>query len=272
MKKSHGLLLAVLGFAFAVNAYAAPGKRAIPACTKQSVSSTTTVPANTVFDGLVKFGKMVCLVGTGKSMAGDQSENQIPHFILEEGATLKNVVLGDPGFGSGRDLKAGGADGVHCSGNCRIENVYWGDVGEDAATLKGPGTMTVTGGAAYKAADKIFQNNGKGGKIVITNFYAEEGGKLYRSCGNCSASKQSARFADISNVTVFNVSHPVLVNSSFNSSKLPGLKDAFDVATIKDMNSNITPVCSGSVGTVSGNEPKDDTNAANVARSCKVSK
>lgn len=266
MKILNSLLLAIAGMVIASGAAAAPSKRAVPACTKMTVTATTTVAANTVFDGLAKYGKWVCLVGSGSKMNGSQSEGQIPHFILGSGATLKNVVIGDPNFGTGKTLLAGGADGVHCSGNCRIENVYWGDVGEDGATMKGSGTMTVTGGAAYKAADKIFQNNGAGSRIVINNFYAEEAGKLYRSCGNCSS--QSARYVTISSVTTYNVSTPVGVNSSFDKSKLPALASAYDVATMSDFVSDKTR-CVGYVGTSSGNEPAKDTSATNLARACK---
>lgn len=266
MKKVTCVFFALASLALAASVSAAPAKRAVPACTIKPVSTTTTVKAGKTFDGLVEYGKWTCLVGTPTNMNGSQNENQIPHFILEEGATLKNVVLGNPNLGAGRDLKAGGADGVHCNGNCTINNVYWGDVGEDGATMKGKGTMTIIGGAAYKAKDKIFQNNGAGSTISISDFYAEEAGKLYRSCGNCST--QSARYANISNVTVYNVSHPVIVSSSFDAAKLPALKSAYDVATMKDVQSNITPFCTGSIGTIKGYEPTDETDKTKVARSC----
>ncbi len=271
LSKARSILFALAGLALAANVHAAPGKRAVPACTKVQVSSTTTVAAGQTWDGLVKYGKWVCLVGTPTNMNGSQSESQIPHFILNAGATLKNVVLGDPKLGTGRDLKAGGADGVHCTGNCRIENVYWGDVGEDAATMLGNATagstMTVTGGAAYKGADKIFQNNGNKTRISISNFYAEEAGKLYRSCGNCSS--QYVRYATINGVTIYNVSTGLGVNSSFDSAKLPGLAGQYDVADMTDFVASVSSRCVGYVGTAKGYEPVKDTNTTNVARSCK---
>jgi hypothetical protein len=267
MKIFKAMLFALVGLAVASSAFAAPAKRAVPACTKMPVSSTITVPSNTVWDGVAKYGKWVCLVGSTTNMNGSQSESQIPHFILNAGATVKNIILGDPAKGTGRDLAAGGADGIHCLGDCRIENVYWGDVGEDGATMKGAGTMTVYGGAAYKAADKIFQNNGAGSKIVIQNFYAEEGGKLYRSCGNCSS--QSARYLTMANVTTYNVSAMAGMNSSFDAAKLPALKDAYDVAIMSDLSTN-TKKCTTYVGTAKGYEPVADTNTTNIARTCKV--
>lgn len=42
-------------------------------------------------------------------------------FILENGATLSNVIIG-----------AGQAEGVHCKGTCTLNNVWWADVCEDA--------------------------------------------------------------------------------------------------------------------------------------------
>lgn len=269
--KARGVLFAIAGLVMAANVHAAPSKRTPPACTKVSVSATTTVAAGATWDGLAKYGKWVCLVGSTTNMNGSQSEGQIPHFILSEGATLKNVILGDPNLGTGKDLKAGGADGVHCKGNCRIENVYWGDVGEDGATMLGNATagttMTITGGAAYKAADKIFQNNGNKTRIVINDFYAEQAGKLYRSCGNCSS--QYVRYVTINGVTLSSVSTGVGINSSFDSSKLPSLAGQYDVATMTDfVSSSSSGRCVGYVGTSKGNEPVKDTNSSNIARAC----
>ncbi|KAF5979104.1 pectate lyase [Fusarium coicis] len=57
---------------------------------------------------------------------------------------------------------------------------------EDDATLRkqNSGTSTICGGGAFHAADKVVQFNG-GGTVEISDFYAEDYGKLVRSCGNC---------------------------------------------------------------------------------------
>ncbi|MCU7821419.1 pectate lyase [Kitasatospora sp. DSM 101779] len=128
-------------------------------------------------------------VGKGALGSGSQSENQPAMFELADGAVLQNVVLGDPA-----------ADGVHCSGSCTLRNVWWENVGEDAATFKGTSAsqvMTVDGGGARGAADKVFQHNGPG-TFVIKNFRVEDFGKLYRSCGNCKT--QYPRHVVIDNV------------------------------------------------------------------------
>ncbi|GHH83477.1 pectate lyase [Streptomyces sulfonofaciens] len=151
---------------------------------QKSVSSTVAVSGS--LDG-----KLVRYVGSGDLGDGGQDEGQDPLFELADGAMLQNVVIGSPA-----------ADGIHCLGTCTLKNVWWEDVGEDAATFKGKsssGTMTIDGGGARKADDKVFQHNGPG-TMVIRDFQVQDFGKLYRSCGNCSS--QYARHVQVQNVTV----------------------------------------------------------------------
>jgi hypothetical protein len=95
-------------------------------------------------------------------------------FVLEEGATLRNVIIG-----------ADQGEGVYCLGSCTLEFVWFEDVCEDAISIKGDGTANIIGGGAFHASDKVIQHNGCG-HVNIVNFYAEDYGKVYRSCGNCS--------------------------------------------------------------------------------------
>ena len=135
-------------------------------------------------------GSLKRYYGTGDLGTGGQDEDQSPIFELADKAVLKNVILGSPA-----------ADGIHCLGTCTLINVWWEDVGEDAATFKGTSasqTMTIDGGGARKASDKVFQHNGPG-TMYIRNFQVEDFGKLYRSCGNCS--KQYARHVVVDKVT-----------------------------------------------------------------------
>jgi hypothetical protein len=144
---------------------------------------TATLPiSGTVDGGNVRY------FGSGALGGDSQSEGQAPLFKLADGAVLKNVILGAPA-----------ADGIHCSGSCTLINVWWENVGEDAATFKGgaSATYTVDGGGAKGADDKVFQHNG-GGTLTIKNFQVSDFGKLYRSCGNCST--QHKRAVVISNV------------------------------------------------------------------------
>ncbi|MFF9775973.1 pectate lyase [Streptomyces sp. NPDC013978] len=147
----------------------------------QPVSSTISVSGT-------RDGGMVRYYGSGELAGTGQEEGQDPIFKLAPGATLKNVIIGAPG-----------ADGIHCEGNCTLQNVWWEDVGEDAATFRGGSTYTVTGGGAKKAADKVFQHNGPG-TLNISNFAVSEFKTLYRSCGDCST--QYTRKVNLSNIEV----------------------------------------------------------------------
>ncbi|KFA65827.1 hypothetical protein S40285_05371 [Stachybotrys chlorohalonatus IBT 40285] len=136
-----------------------------------AVSSPTAIVVSGTFDGgMRKYDRST-------KVCADQDETGEADaiFILEPGATLQNVIIGP-----------NQAEGVHCRGTCTLNNVWWTDVCEDAATFKmSSGTSYVNGGGAFKAADKIFQFNGFG-TLQISNFYAEDYGKVVRSCGNCS--------------------------------------------------------------------------------------
>lgn len=214
-----------------------------------SPASAATVPPNTGSIGLsapitVKTsfdGGMKRYFGTGPLANGGQDEGQLPLFDLPNGGTLKNVILGNPA-----------ADGVHCQATCTLENVWWEDVGEDAATFRptsASATMTVKGGGALHAADKVFQHNGVGGTFIIDGFQVEDFGKLYRSCGNCK-SAQGKRNVIIRNVT-----------ATFKGGAIAGINTNFgDTATF----SNITivgdtkkkiAICNKYTGNNTGKEP-----------------
>ena len=136
-----------------------------------SVHQTTTRNAGTFFDGGMKR-----YYGVGD---GGQGESQDPMFEVANGGTIQNLII---------DAPAG--DGIHCLGSCTIRNVWWNDVGEDAATFLSSSSSAnylVDGGGAKSGADKVFQHNGAG-TVTIKNFQVYSSGKLYRACGNCSTS------------------------------------------------------------------------------------
>ena len=83
---------------------------------------------------------------------------------------------------------------------------------EDAATFKQKsGTSYVNGGGARNADDKVLQHNG-GGTVAVKNFYAENIGKVYRSCGNCGT--QYARKSTFDNIRVNGASVAVGINGN----------------------------------------------------------
>jgi hypothetical protein len=165
----------------------------------QSVSSTIQV-SGTYDGGMKRF------IGAGNLGGSGQQEGQDPLFQIANGGTLTNVILGNPA-----------ADGVHCSGSCTLKNVWWEDVGEDAATLEGSSssqTMTIDTGGAKAASDKVFQHNGPG-TMIIKNFCVQDFGKLYRSCGNCS--KQYTRHVEMDNIMAMPKLGPLAgINTNYN--------------------------------------------------------
>jgi len=196
-----------------------------------TVKVTSTTKVSGTFDGGLKR-----YYGIGD---GGQGESQDPMFTVADGGTVKNVIIGTPA-----------GDGIHCLGTCTIQNVWWEDVGEDAATQKGTKSsqvMTIDGGGAQKASDKIFQHNGPG-TMIIKNFVAKDFGKLYRSCGNCS--KQYKRTVIVQNVTVI---APGKVLAGINTNY--GDKATFTVITIQGDSSKKIHICDRFTGNSSGAEP-----------------
>jgi pectate lyase len=100
------------------------------------------IGAGEVYDGgLQTFGRGVeC---SGQSEGGEDDAV----FVLQEGATLRNAIIGPDQI-----------EGVYCLGACTIENVWWEKVCEDALSLKeGSGPYNVIGGGAQGAEDKVIQ-------------------------------------------------------------------------------------------------------------------
>jgi hypothetical protein len=144
---------------------------------------------------------------------------------------------------------------VHCIGTCTLINVWWQDVGEDAATFKGTSasqTMTIDGGGARGASDKVFQHNGPG-TMVIRNFQVRDFGKLYRSCGNCST--QYTRHVVVSNVRVTAPGGKALVGINANYG------DTATLSGITVVNDPTIAICDKYKGVTSGEPPKTGTGA-----------
>ncbi|WP_221358895.1 pectate lyase [Streptomyces beigongshangae] len=184
------------------------------AATWPTPTSNEGVSATIQVSGTEDYG-MKRFYGTG-DLAGDgQEEGQDPILQLADGAVLKNVVIGAPG-----------ADGIHCQGSCTLQNVWWEDVGEDAATFRGGtgATYTVTGGGAKKAADKVFQHNG-GGTLSVSDFAVQEFKTLYRSCGDCST--QYTRKVNLGGIDV---------TGTGSTARIAGINvNRNDVATLRDI-------------------------------------
>ncbi|KAF7558215.1 hypothetical protein G7Z17_g201 [Cylindrodendrum hubeiense] len=166
---------------------------------EKTISAPITIGAGEVFDaGWAKYDR-----GSGACDDGEGGDADAV-FLLEEGATLQNVIIG-----------ADQMEGVHCLGACTLKFVWFEDVCEDAITIKGDskGDETwIIGGGAYHASDKIVQHNGCG-TVNIINFYAEDYGKVYRSCGNCDS--QCQRNVYVEGTTAYDGGEVVGINYNY---------------------------------------------------------
>jgi hypothetical protein len=134
----------------------------------RTITNPILVRQGTTYDGR---GERLTASGMGD---GSQDEGQRPYFLLEPGATLKNVTICAPG-----------CEGVHCMGDNTLENVHWEDIGEDAMSVRSyfpGGDITVTNGSAYDGDDKCFQFN-KSCTVRVTNFECARLGKFIRQNG-----------------------------------------------------------------------------------------
>jgi len=194
------------------------------------VSVNGTISVSGTLDGGMR---RYCCIGDG-----GQEEDQDPMFQLASGATLQNVIIGAPA-----------GDGVHCSGPCTLRNVWWEDVGEDAATFRGSGSpnFLVDGGGARAASDKVFQHNGPG-TLTIQNFQASNFGTFYRSCGNCSS--QSQRNVVLRNVTLTRPGNTVAgINTNYGDTA------RFSGITVVNDSGRSMVICRKYVGNDDGDEP-----------------
>jgi pectate lyase len=211
----------------------------------QTITSTQTVSGN--FDGGGRTYR-----GGGNLGSGGDGEGKDPLFKLNPGATISNLRIGTPA-----------SDGIHCMGTCTIRNVVWDDVLDDAATLKGTNrgdVMTIDGGSAHKADDKVFQHNGPG-KVVIRNFTVQDFGKLYRSCGNCSnnatVAGQGGRHVEIVNVTAIGPGKELAgINENYGDTA------TFTNVTVRNDSGKKLVTCGRYRGVTSGEPSKQGTGAS----------
>jgi hypothetical protein len=194
------------GFAGAAGSAGAAGAAGARPCNLAFPTNVTTTEDLTetrmvsgVFDGGMKRYR-----GAGALGTSGQEEDQPPLFRLAPGSRLENVVVGAPA-----------ADGIHCDGTCTLYNVWWEDVGEDAATLDGDSptqVMTIECAGAMRAADKIFQHNGPG-TMILRNIVGDDFSKFYRSCGNCL--EQYERHVFLDTITVRRGTTIVGINENY---------------------------------------------------------
>ena len=206
-----------------------------------TVSEPIIVKAGEVFDGFLqnenkwtRYERGIDGLGDCKSI--DSGRNDAV-FILNKDATLKNVILG------GKSIKH-----VYCAEEgCTVENVYWEDVCDDAVTIENGvdrnAKYHIKGGAARNAIGSIIQHN-SAGTVYISDFYAENAGKLYRACGNCKKGYQAKRDAVLTNITTKDIMVLAGYNQNFG-----------DTVTLKNVYTTNGHACRAFNGRNDGKEP-----------------
>ncbi|PVH82615.1 polysaccharide lyase family 3 protein [Cadophora sp. DSE1049] len=200
------------------------------------LSAAQTIAAGESFDGgMVTFDRGVSC--TGQAEGGDSDAV----FQIENGGSISNVIIGKNQI-----------EGIHCQGNCKLTNVWWEAVCEDAFTIKNQDageTTTITGGGAFGADDKVLQHNGAG-TLSVSGFTVGTFGKLYRACGNCATSAE--RHVIMDDITATDGDILAGVNGNFG-----------DTATITNSKlSNVKSVCTNFEGVAKGNEPTEVSEGA----------
>ncbi|WVQ75057.1 hypothetical protein IAR50_004666 [Cryptococcus sp. DSM 104548] len=182
---------------------------------------------NGTFDGGLKtYGRGVSC--TGQAEGG----NSDAPFVLEDGAMLKNVIIGRIKV---RVCIVWGAVLLRMSGGVLSVKV-------NALTFKGDGNGDVIGGGATGADDKVIQHKGIE-NVTIDGFTVVDFGKLYRSCGNCK-NNGDTRNVLTSNVTAYNGKVLAGINSNYG-----------DVALITDTcATSVKEICTEYQGTSDNDE------------------
>jgi len=120
---------------------------------------------------------------------GSQNESQKPVFRVENGATLRNVIIGN-----------NGADGIHIYNGGKLENIRWMDVGEDAMTVKSSGDVSVSNISAFNGSDKFIQINAPT-NLTVSNCVVDNMGKFLRQNGGTTFTMSvNVNNCDISNM------------------------------------------------------------------------
>jgi len=131
----------------------------------QSITATIRVTSGTYDGGCKTFNP------SGDLGDGSQDEGQDPAFRVENGATLRNAILGN-----------NGVDGVHFYNGGNLQNFRWTNIGEDAFTVKSSGTVNISGVSGYNGEDKFGQINAAG-TVNISNCIVDSVAKVIRQNG-----------------------------------------------------------------------------------------
>ncbi|MEC5399904.1 pectate lyase [Uliginosibacterium sp. H1] len=185
-----------------------PIVEAYPGCEKPvatanvNLTSPIIVAAGQTFDG---GNRRYTYLGDGS-----QGETMPPVFVLEDGATLKNVIVG-----------ASTPEGMVCKGNCNIEHTWWENHAAWAVRADGAaGTVVNLSCGAVARVENAVRNDGRS-QVNISRFFVGPATRLYSSCGACTDNGGPRRL-NLTDVITRGVGTIAAVNANYG-----------DVATIR---------------------------------------
>ena len=174
-----------------------PGGKGASCVSTGSVTVNETIRVTSgVYDGGCRTFNPTSALGDG-----GQSEGQKPVFRVENGATLKNVIIGN-----------NGADGIHVYNGGTVENIRWTNVGEDALTVKSEGDVTVRNIEGYDGSDKFLQINAPT-NLTVENCVVDNMGKFLRQNGG----KTFAMSVTVNNCDISNMKEGIFRSDSPNA-------------------------------------------------------
>lgn len=203
------------------------------------LSSAYTIESNQTYDGGLKtYDRSDVSCDENKTIVSDDAI-----FIIQPGGVLQNVILGPNHIA-----------GVICiSQDCVLQNVWVEDVCQAALVIStGVGSTNVTGGGAKSASKRVILSQ-SGGSVSVQDFYMEDSGELFESCGTCGPVQRTVEISDV--VSVNPSAALVRVNENYKDKATVSnvtiyTSSSFDVCALYDGGLDPEQVGTGQSGTV----------------------
>lgn len=170
----------------------------------EEVNKPIIVKAGTTYDGQGKLFN----AGAGLN-GGGTAETQLPMFILEPGASIKN-------------LQFKGGDGIHLLGDAKLDNVHGLQTGDDFVTVDGAENKAVDAQRAGISAKDLPSGPAK---VEITNSsFQNSHDKAIQINGDVDLKLKGIYADNIGRLAVTRGGYPITANVDISDSTLQNLK------------------------------------------------
>ncbi|GKT20227.1 pectate lyase [Acidovorax sp. SUPP3334] len=168
------------------------------------VNKPIVVAAGTTFDGKGQLFQ----AGPGMN-GGGTAETQLPMFILEPGASIKN-------------LQFKGGDGIHLMGDAKLDNVHGLQTGDDFVTVNGAGNRASDAQRAGFSSKDVPSGPAK---VEITNSSFQNGhDKAIQINGDVDLKLKGIYADNIGQLAVTRGGYPITANVELSDATLQNLK------------------------------------------------